>query len=168
MSYPLSDTEADLGPRILSLRKREMSENAPVPFTIDQMKKYTGSCHCQAIRFVVEVDLSAGTLRCNCSFCRKVRCWTVRVPRGSFELVSGESAMSQYQFGARREQHYFCKHCGIRPFGLHKAHLADAYYGVSVSCLDNVADETLSETPIQYLDGINDDWNAAPAAHDFL
>jgi hypothetical protein len=131
------------------------------------MKTYIGSCHCQAVRFV-EVDLSAGTLRCNCSFCRKVRCWTVRVPRASFELIAGVGALSEYQFGEKREVHYFCKHCGIRPFGLHKAQLPDAYYGVSVSCLDDVGDAVLETTPIQYMDGLNDEWNAMPSPHRFL
>lgn len=37
---------------------------------------YTGSCHCGRVKFEVEADLSRGTMKCNCSFCPKVRNWS--------------------------------------------------------------------------------------------
>ena len=41
-----------------------------------------GGCHCGALRFEVELDLSAGTAKCNCTYCAKSRFWLVQVGAG--------------------------------------------------------------------------------------
>ncbi len=127
------------------------------------MKNYQGSCHCGAVRFEADIDLSGGTMRCNCSFCLKIRCWAVAVKPDAFRLVSGEAELSEYQFGAKNERHFFCKHCGVRPFGLGKSPRLGEFYGVSVSCLDSAAVEELATAPITYIDGKNDNWETPPA-----
>jgi hypothetical protein len=35
------------------------------------MRTYTGSCHCQAVSFTVDLDLDQA-LQCNCSICTKL------------------------------------------------------------------------------------------------
>jgi len=34
---------------------------------------FHGSCHCKKLQFEAEIDLSAGTGKCNGSYCWKVR-----------------------------------------------------------------------------------------------
>ncbi|MDZ5637016.1 GFA family protein [Janthinobacterium sp. GMG1] len=92
-----------------------------------------GSCHCGAVRFAAEIDLAAPSLRCNCSFCLKVRCWASHVPPSAFRLLSGEADLSEYRFGAGRERHYFCRHCGVRPFGRGDTPRSGPFVGISVT-----------------------------------
>lgn len=121
---------------------------------------HKGSCHCGAVRFEVEADLEAGTVRCNCSICRKTRFWLAFVPAANFRLLEGEEALADYRFGAGRIRHRFCKRCGVKPFGM----AADGSgVAVNVACLDDVVPERLATLPVRHMDGAHDRWDAAPA-----
>jgi hypothetical protein len=134
-------------------------------------KTYHGSCHCGAVRFECNLDLAAGTIRCNCSFCRKARFW-MALAKGpdAFRLLQGEDALTDYRHTppSRPEPFlhlYFCDRCGIRPFskGGPLPELGGEFHAVNVACLDDATDEELAEAPIHYADGLHDDWDSNAA-----
>ena len=127
------------------------------------LKTYHGSCHCGAVRFEADIDLRQGTLRCNCSICTKVRFWPAVVKPEAFRLLAGEGELSKYQFNTMRDEHFFCKHCGVRSFGTGESPRWGKFYGVNVTCLDDVSDRELASAPITFLNGRDDDWDAPPS-----
>lgn len=133
------------------------------------LKTYHGSCHCGRVRYEAKMDLSQGTGKCNCSICTKTRLWAVSVKPDAFKLLAGESELSDYQFGTRSVHHYFCKHCGIRPFG--KGYIEEIggdFYVINLGTLDDADVKELAAAPVRYSDGRNDNWFAPPEDYGHL
>jgi hypothetical protein len=126
-------------------------------------KTYHGSCHCGAVRFAAEIDLAAGTSRCNCSVCTKVRLWKAIVKADAFQLLQGEDALTDYQFGSKAIHHLFCRHCGIKSFARGYVEAIGHFCAINIACLDDVTDEELAAAPIQHEDGRHNNWQSPPA-----
>jgi len=126
------------------------------------LKTYQGSCHCGAVRFEAELDLEQSTYRCNCSICRRTRFWPAVAGENGFRLLAGDSELTPYLFNTRRNQHYFCKHCGVRAFGVGTETPIGKMYGINLGCLAGVSEEELSRLPITYVDGLDDKWQSPP------
>lgn len=133
------------------------------------LKTYKGSCHCGAVRFEADIDLAQPTYRCNCSICSRNRFSPAVVKPQAFRLLAGESELTKYLFNTRRNAHYFCRHCGVRPFGIgNEPDVAKRVYGVNLGCLENATPEELAAAPIVYIDGRHDRWHAAPPITSYI
>ncbi|HVW30162.1 MAG TPA: GFA family protein [Polyangiaceae bacterium] len=125
-------------------------------------KRYIGSCHCGAVQFAANIDLSDGGSRCNCSICTKLNAFGKLMKPEAFELLAGEGELGAYEWGPRISKRYFCKHCGVQCFG--RGHLPEVggdYVSINLSCLDGVE---LSDLKAIYWDGRHDNWQAGPRA----
>ena len=126
------------------------------------LKTYHGSCHCGAVRFEADLDLTQSSYRCNCSICRRTRFWPAVAMPENFRLLSGESELTKYVFNTKKNFHFFCRLCGVRAFGVGNDTPVGRMYGVNLGCLEDVTDEEFSQIPITYVDGRNDGWPNAP------
>jgi hypothetical protein len=127
------------------------------------VKTYNGSCHCGAVKFEADLDLAQGSFRCNCSICRRTRFWVAVARPEGFRLLAGEQEMTEYLFNTRKNQHLFCRRCGVRAFGVGNDTPIGRMIGVNIGCLEGVSEEELSRIPITYVDGLHDRWQHAPA-----
>ena len=112
--------------------------------------KLEGGCHCGIVRFeVIGLDLSS-TITCNCSRCSKLGNVLSFVPAESFNLLSGENKLTDYQFNKKVIHHVFCKHCGILSFANATAPDGSKVVALNLRCLDGFDP---SQVKIQDYDG---------------
>lgn len=58
-------------------------------------KTYRGSCHCGAVKFEADLDLTQSSYRCNCSIGRRTRFWPAVARAEGLRLLSGESEVTE-------------------------------------------------------------------------
>lgn len=113
------------------------------------MARYTGGCHCGAVRYEVEMDL--GTVySCNCSMCAKTGWLLAFAPATAFTLTKGQDDVTDYRFNKKIVEHLFCAHCGIKSFGRGKGPDGTDTVAINVRCLDGVDVDALT---VQKVDG---------------
>src|SRR4249919_1799921 len=127
------------------------------------LNTYSGSCHCGAVKFEADLDLNQSSYRCNCSICRRTRFWPAVAKADGFRLLEGEEHLTQYLFNTQNNHHFFCKHCGVRAFGVGNETPIGKMYGINLGCLEGVTEEELSNIPVTYVDGLHDRWQSTPA-----
>ncbi len=101
------------------------------------MPNFSGSCHCGAFTFNVDLELE-GLMSCNCSMCQRTGYVMAFVDPAKLEPESDLSTLTSYKFNTMNIDHLFCATCGIHPIGAGKKRDGTAMRMVNVRCLHNV------------------------------
>ncbi len=117
------------------------------------MMRYRGGCHCGAVVFEVQGELSE-VVECNCSICSRKAYLHWIVPPQSFRLLNGDQQLATYTFNTGAARHYFCTRCGVAPYYVPRSN--PDKIDVNVRCLDGV---DLTRLTIRQFDGRN--WEQA-------
>ena len=127
-------------------------------------RTYRGSCRCGKIRFEADLDLTAGTSKCNCTYCWKTRWWGARALPATFRLLAGAEELG-YGFGRERfVERGLCTVCKVTPFGWGNIpEIGGDYISVNLACLDDLDPAELASAPVRYMDGRHDNWFNEPA-----
>jgi hypothetical protein len=115
--------------------------------------RYRGGCHCGAVVFEVEGELSE-VIECNCSICVRKGYLHWIVPPQSFRLLAGAQALTAYRFNTGVARHLFCTRCGVAPYYVPRSD--PDKIDVNVRCLEGI---DLSRLTIRPFDGRN--WEQA-------
>ena len=103
---------------------------------------YSGGCQCGKVRY--EASLALGeVISCNCSRCARLGSLLAFLPKSDFKLISGEGAMTEFQFNRHVIHHLFCATCGIQSFARGKRPDSAEMVALNVRCLDDVDIDTL-------------------------
>ena len=104
---------------------------------------YSGSCHCGAVAFTVEVDPTEA-LKCNCSICSKLGAIWAFAPKSKFTLTSGSAQQGDYLFNKKHLHHRFCTRCGIESYAEGAGPDGTLTVGINLRCLEGVDVDKLS------------------------
>ncbi|KAG9648347.1 hypothetical protein KCU95_g11032, partial [Aureobasidium melanogenum] len=122
------------------------------PHIPDGQKLYTGSCHCQAIKYTVVCEEIKEVRTCNCSFCSRNADMWIYPPIPSVNMLGTEDKLTNYLFGPERAFHGFCGLCGVdvvNRVDLHHIFKAPVR-PINVRTMDNVV---LDDLKIDKVDG---------------
>jgi hypothetical protein len=111
---------------------------------------YEGSCHCGAVKFNVTMAPPTKAYACNCSMCRRAGWLLAFTSADQVSITSGESELTDYQFGKKHIHHLFCRTCGVRSFSRGKDKQGKETMAVNMRCLTGLDPTTL---PVESFDG---------------
>ena len=128
------------------------------------LKTHTGSCYCGAVQFEAAIDLQRGTTKCNCSYCAKVRLWSVQASDADFRVLTGQDRLTDYRGDNPVAHHHFCSVCGVHVYDrIETPNMTGrVYLNLNIATLKNVDIPALLATGTTYCDGLHNNWGAAP------
>ena len=106
-----------------------------------------GGCHCGAVRYTVETDLST-VMECNCSHCAKKGFLLTFVPPEKFDLQADRASLTEYRFNTHNIAHVFCPTCGVQSFAEGVGPGGQPMRAINVRCLEDVDLAGLKITPV--------------------
>ena len=115
-----------------------------------EMIRHTGGCHCGRVRFEAQAPAHIDVMDCDCSMCSRSGFLHLIVPKSRFQLLSGEEALTTYQFNTDTAKHLFCSTCGVKSFYVPRSHPEG--FSVNARCLDP---GTVTGMKIEKIDGRN-------------
>jgi hypothetical protein len=125
-------------------------------------KTHTGSCHCGAARFEIDLDLQGKATRCNCSICTKTMATGASAKPGDLRVLTPKSELATYTITPVATR-YFCPKCGVHLFGEGDIpEMGGAFVSVNVNALDDV---DVGQLQITHWDGRHDNWHAGTKDH---
>lgn len=107
--------------------------------------QYEGGCHCGAVHFGVDIDLS-NPITCNCSYCTQRGSVLAFAPAENFELKQGEEKLTEYRFNTKQIQHLFCSVCGMESFARGAMPDGTKMVAVNLRCLQGIDLDSLAPT----------------------
>ena len=129
------------------------------------LRTHVGGCHCGAVRFEAELDVSKPVSRCNCTLCTMRVVSSLMIKPDAFRLVSGESELGDYAWGAKTSHFLFCKRCGIHVFGRGNIpEIGGEYVSVNANCIDGVDAALLKAI---HWDGRHNAWQKGPRSEPY-
>jgi len=132
-------------------------------------KTYKGSCHCGAVKYEADLDLAAGTSRCNCTYCLKTRAWSAFTKPQEFRLLKGADQLASYRRHDQAPTKFHCKTCGVHTHGSGSAdYMGGDFVAVFVNTLDDATPEELAAAPVRYSDGRDNNWQHPPRETRYL
>jgi len=114
-----------------------------------ERKSVRGSCHCQAVSYVLAEVPSTG-MACNCSICRRKGSVLAFFPLSKFTLETPRDALATYTFNKHVIQHHFCKTCGCAPFAEGRTPDGREMIAINLRCVE---DFDLGSVTITEFDG---------------
>jgi hypothetical protein len=100
------------------------------------LRTLKGGCHCERIRFEVDVEHQdrIDVSECNCSICQRSGYLHLIVPASRLRPLRGEEILTSYRFNTGVANHLFCSVCGIKAYYVPRSHPHG--YSVNARCLD--------------------------------
>jgi hypothetical protein len=115
-------------------------------------KLFHGSCHCGKIKYQVNIDLTKGSGKCDCTFCRKNSFWSYKAKAKNFQWLQGQETSTKYSSNPTIGDYIFCSTCGTMPFGITvKSEWTEVGATINLSTFDDISTEELNSMPITYI-----------------